>query len=145
MRGHPDLFWSVGGCSEELIQRAEHQVGQRFPPSYRYFLSELGTASFGGNEFYGLIPHNFEGTGGPNALWIYRTKIAEFEQPARYFEFFDYGDGTTVALDLDSRDASDECALAETHAGGWEEYVEDVEGDFGTFLLERVRARLAWE
>lgn len=27
------------------------------------------------------------------------TKIAEFAQPARYFEFFDYGDGggTTVA------------------------------------------------
>jgi hypothetical protein len=60
-----------------------------------------------------------------------------------YFEFFDYGDGTTVALDFKSRDAFGECALAATHAGGWAEYVEDVDGDFGEFLLARVRARLA--
>ncbi len=77
--------------------------------------------------------------GVPNALWLYRTNITKFTQPARYFEFFDYGDGTTVALDLDSRDASGECALAETHAGLWAEYVEDVDGDFGSFLLALVQ------
>ena len=122
--------------------RAERQIGQRFPPSYRYFLSELGTAGFGGDEIYGLIPQNFLGAGGPNALWLYRHNLTAFAQPARYFEFFDYGDGTTVALDLAARDASGECLLAETHAGGWEEYHEEVEGDFGSFLLALVRAGL---
>jgi hypothetical protein len=142
MRSQPDLLTSVGRCPEELIRRAEHELGQPFPPSYRCFLAELGAASFNGNEFYGLIPHDFEGIGVPNALWLHRTHIAQFAQPARYFEFFDYGDGTTVALDLGSRHASGECALAETHAGGWAECVDDVDGDFGSFLLARVRARL---
>jgi hypothetical protein len=142
MRDQPDLLTSVGRCPAELIRRAEQQIGQRFPPSYRYFLAELGAASFNGNEFYGLIPHDFEGVGVPNALWLYRTHIATFAQPARYFEFFNYGDGTTVALDLDARDPSGECALAETHAGGWAECVDDVDGDFGSFLLARVHARL---
>jgi hypothetical protein len=47
-----------------------------------------------------------------------------------------------VALDLDARDPSGECALAETHAGGWAQCVDDVDGDFGSFLLARVHARL---
>jgi hypothetical protein len=118
-------------------------VRQRFPPSYRAFLAAVGTASFGGHEVYGLISHNFEGSGVPNALWLYESNVKNCGQPSRFFEFYDYGDGTTVALDLDRRGDYGECALTQTHAGAWEEYVEDVDGDFGTFLLDRVRRRLA--
>ena len=143
MRGRSDLLSSAGRCPEELVRRAEQRIGYGFPPSYRCFLSELGTASFGGEEVYGLIAHNLDGFGVPNALWLYETNLAEFAQPVRYFEFFDYGDGTTVALVLDSRDAAGECALAETHAGTWAEYVEDVPGDFGSFLLALVRRSLS--
>jgi hypothetical protein len=63
----------------------------------------------------------------------------------RFCEFYNYGDGTTVGLDLDRRRDDGEYALSETHAGAWTEYVEDVEGDFGTFLLDLVRERLAYD
>ena len=145
MRARPDLLSEVGPCAEHLIERAEERIGHRFPPSYRAFVAAVGTASFGGEEVYGLIPHNFEGFGVPNALWLYESQVREYAQPRRYFEFYNYGDGTTVALDFGRRSDHGECELAETHAGAWAEYAERVDGDFGTFLLELVRERLTNE
>jgi hypothetical protein len=139
VRARPELLSAFGPCPEDLIRQAEQRVGHVFPPSYRYFLSELGTASFGGEEIYGLIAGNLDGIGVPNALWLYENNLAGFAQPARYFEFYNYGDGTTVALDFSSRAPEGECALAETHAGAWDEHVEIVEGDFGSFFLDLVR------
>ena len=145
MRSRPDLLSAAGGCPENLIQRAEDRIGHQLPPSYRAFLAAVGTASFGGSEVYGLIPQNFDGVGVPNALWLYEDQAAKFDRPRRYFEFYDYGDGTTVALDFERRRPDGEYALAETHAGAWREHVEDVEGDFGSFLLALVRECLADE
>jgi hypothetical protein len=142
MEERPEQVSSAGACPEDLIVRAEQRIGHRFPPSYRYFLAELGTVSFGGEEIYGLIPQNFEAFGVPNALWLYTKNLSELAQPPRYFEFYNYGDGTTVALDFDRRDAAGECALAETHAGAWNEHADDVAGNFGTFLLALVREDL---
>jgi SMI1-KNR4 cell-wall len=143
MRARPDLVNEAGPCPKQLIRRAEERVGQPFPPSYRAFLAAVGTTSFGGEEAYGLIPDNFDGFGVPNTLWLYESNVKEYGQPRRYFEFYNYGDGTTVALDLDRRRDDGEYALCETHAGASAEYVEGVEGDFGTFLLDLVRERLA--
>jgi len=143
MRARPSLLSEAGACPEALILHAEERVAHPFPPSYRAFLAAVGTASFGAEEVYGLIAFNFNGVGVPNALWLYEKNVTEWDQPPRYFEFYDYGDGTTVALDFERRRDDAECALVETHAGAWTEQVEAVPGDFGTFLLELVRTELA--
>ena len=139
MRARRELLDDAGACPDDLIREAEERLGQPFPPSYRAFLAAMGTATFGGQEIYGLIPGRLEGQGIPNALWLYERNVADLAQPTRYFEFYDYGDGTTVALDLDHRDSDGECALAMTHAGAWSEHAEPVNGDFGMFLLDLVR------
>jgi hypothetical protein len=47
----------------------------------------VGRTSFGSEEVYGLIPHNFDGFGVPNALWLYESNVKEYGQPRRYSEF----------------------------------------------------------
>lgn len=42
------------GASEEQIAFAERKLGNKFPPSYREFLSIGGWLSIGSNELFGL-------------------------------------------------------------------------------------------
>ncbi|MGW4271085.1 SMI1/KNR4 family protein [Streptomyces seoulensis] len=42
------------GCCEQLIDRAEREMGLRFPPSYRRLIEEFGTWEAAPTEFPGL-------------------------------------------------------------------------------------------
>ena len=90
------------GLSRPLRRRAPHErCGSVLkpsrscavdPPSHRCFLSELGTAAFGGDEIYGL--------GTPTTRWVRCPKCALGLRDQLYgvraarplLEFYDYGD-----------------------------------------------------
>ncbi|MCQ4084001.1 SMI1/KNR4 family protein [Streptomyces sp. RB6PN25] len=44
----------TGGLSTQDIALAEEQLDVQFPPSYRYFLAELGSCEVGSEEFLGI-------------------------------------------------------------------------------------------
>jgi hypothetical protein len=54
IRNHPDACNWTGGLSSADLALAEEQLGTRFPPSYRYFLTELGSCEAGSEEFLGI-------------------------------------------------------------------------------------------
>ena len=58
-----------GPRSEELVALAESKLDLTFPPTYRRFLLEYGTGTFGTAEFYGVIHDKFENSAAPDAIW----------------------------------------------------------------------------
>ncbi len=145
IESRPDLADFVGPRPDSLIAAAEEAVGNSFPPSYRLFLSRLGAGSFAAEEFAGLIDDNFTDSSWPNAIWFNLNSREELAQPARYFVFYNYGDGTEAALDFERRDADGECVVVLTHAGAFEEIVEDEAASFGEFFLKTLREGLEIE
>jgi hypothetical protein len=63
---HGGLADFAGPRDEGLIEQAEQVLGLRFPPTYRRFLREFGSGSFGGTEIYGVVDDDFEGSGIPD-------------------------------------------------------------------------------
>jgi hypothetical protein len=124
-------------ASEALIDAAQQRLGLSFPPSYRRFLREAGCGGVGSEEFYGLVPAGLDARGVPNAIWLYEDARRR-GQPPRYFEVYDYGDGTAVALDFDRPSPNGEVPCVAAHAGDWTQ-TEDVASDFGAFFVAIVR------
>jgi antitoxin YobK len=121
-------------ASESLVRSAELRLGLTFPPSYRTFLRIAGCGGVQGEEFYGLVADaGLDVPGVPNAVWLYETETAS-RQPRRYFQIYNYGDGTAVALDLERQRSDGEVPCVASHAGRWQQ-TEDVATEFGTFFL----------
>jgi hypothetical protein len=54
LRNNPESCNWTGGLSAQDISQVEDQLSVSFPPSYRYFLSELGSCEAGSTEFLGI-------------------------------------------------------------------------------------------
>src|SRR5262245_48448018 len=54
LREHPERCSWTGGLGPHDIARAEAELRTSFPPSYRLFLSELGSCEADGDDFLGV-------------------------------------------------------------------------------------------
>lgn len=54
IQNNPDEANFTGGLSEEDIAHAETELAATFPPSYRFFLAELGSCEAGSVELLGV-------------------------------------------------------------------------------------------
>lgn len=66
---HEELIKFPGGVPESVVQQAEAKLGVRFPPSFRWFLSNWGGVSIGGEVVNGLIDLPFEDECGPDVVY----------------------------------------------------------------------------
>lgn len=89
--------------SETQINDAEKIIGYSFPPSYRYFLSTLGSGDFRGIEFYGLIPNKNNYPSVPNALWLTEEAIKNEELPSDLFVIESLDDGCNACIELSKK------------------------------------------
>ena len=128
----------AGPRDEVLIARAEAALGLRFPPSYRAFLAALGCGDIEGFEVYGVIDSNFDASAVPNGIWL-TLEERETGLPNHLVIVSDTGDGAYYALDTSRTDAAGECPVVCEEIDG---RVDTVAEDFGTFLLEKVKAAL---
>jgi len=126
-----------GPKPDDLIAKAEAALGVTFPPTYRRFLSEYGCGDIGGEEFYGLINDQFEGSSIPNAVWLVLNERSGASLPDRYVLVCAEGDGTYCAIDISRKTEQEENPIV--HLGvDWSHL--SVEADsFGAFLLARVQ------
>jgi antitoxin YobK len=65
---YPHLILFAGGVPDELIIRAEGELGTKLPDSYRFFLKHYGSASIRGEVVFGLLPDSFSGIAGPDVV-----------------------------------------------------------------------------
>lgn len=54
VRSNPQVANIAGGYDEDLIIRAEEQLGITLPPTYREFVRQFGECDVAGEEFYGV-------------------------------------------------------------------------------------------
>ncbi len=120
-----------------LIQEAERRLGVRFPPSFRIFLTELGSCDVAGQEFYGVWVN--EAT--PDVLRgaVEETLDARRETglPEPYVVFYADGMGGHFVLDT-SKAGPDGEAPVFVWVGGLSQAGDELEfisGNFGSCAL----------
>ena len=128
--------------SDEQVHQAEDILGWRFPDSYHYFLTNLGSGDFEGAEFYGLIPGEQNCEEIPNGLWFTLEERKNMNLPNGLFAFENH-DGDAVSCLALSLMQNGECPVIL-----WE-YSESYERQlqrphilaetFGDYFLQKVR------
>jgi len=144
MNSYPDLVDFMGPRPEELVLAAEKAIGYTFPPTFRRFVLELGSGSFGATEIYGVTTDNFVNAAVPNGVWLTLEDRAQGWIPPSYYEIYDTGVGSRYCLDLAKRDDQGECPVLEYYPGLPPEVqpAEPVATSFGTLLLNLVQEEL---
>lgn len=142
LRANPGRIHVVGPRSETVVTSAESALGLTLPPTYRRFVTELGAASVGSEEIDGIIDEDFEHSGIPDAIWYTLKLRSESSMPNNLVAIYSVGDGEILALDTSRTGVDGEAPVVAWTPGGSRpsDHLEVVAPDFGTFLLERVRA-----
>ncbi len=104
-----------GGASEQMIAEAESELGIRFPPSYRRFLSQYGAVVGEGFEIAGLFP-----PGSPESPPLWNCVLVSNNQlrkacrehlPTTSIRVSDDGMDDKYYLDLAVSQEDNECAV----------------------------------
>lgn len=129
---------------DSLILKAQQALGITFPPTYRAFLSRYGCGHVAGEEFYGVVDDDFENSSVPDAVWLTLDE-RKSGTPNSLVIVASTGDGGYYAIDLDKKNNEEESPVVE-----WWPGIPNAEGnrrvvaaDFGTFLLQQVRAAVS--
>lgn len=139
IRANPGQASFVGERPEALIVRAEEALGIQFPATYREFVRQLGAGNFGSAEIYGVIRDNFRDGTVPDGIWLTLKERSEANLPTSLLIIGDTGMGEYYCIRLEERGAPVIIFIP----GMDPAEAEVVAGDFGRFLLDQVRARLA--
>ncbi|QPP08737.1 SMI1/KNR4 family protein [Streptomyces bathyalis] len=138
LEGHPEECNWTGGLNTEDISSAEEQLGATFSPSYRKFLSELGSCEADGTEFLGI--YRTPPMGDALLGTVHETLQAREDPrfPGELLVIQYDGMGGIVSLDTSRADER-----GETPVVVWDPGAEDRGGpevlapDFGTYVLQQ--------
>ncbi len=135
----------AGGCDEDLIVRAEDQLGVPLPPSYREFLRQLGECDIAGEEFYGVWTRDDDDATLYGAV---RTTLAARQtsaMPHPLIAFMSDDMGGLYVLGTASLDGAGEAPVLKWEPGGSVPGLplERASDSFGEFALTRTRRALA--
>jgi len=145
MSGAPSAMDFIGSRPSQLVEMAERRLGLIFPATYRRFLLEYGAGSFAGEEIYGVVDDDFQGSSAPNAVWSTLLLRREVSLPHNYIHIYSVGDGEIYCLSVNSFD----CAIAPVVAfePGLEiefQSQEAIWADFSDFFLDCVQEGLTF-
>jgi antitoxin YobK len=140
VRDNPDEYNYTGGLSDQDIERAETELAATFPPSYRLFLSELGSCDGDGVELLGVYrtPARGDRLLGTVSQTL-ETRADDRFPPELLIIEYD-GMGGIISLDSGRPAADGEYPVVVWDPGsadrGGPEHLAD---DFGTYVLRRFR------
>lgn len=138
---HVDL---EGEKPDSLVSAAEKTLGLNFPPSYKSFLLSFGCGDVAGQEFYGVIKHDFLNSGVPDAIWLTLRERADSKLPFQFIIVGSQGNGAYYVIDCGRVSESHECPVVTWWPGlSGESYPDNAEiiaEDFGSFFLHMVEA-----
>lgn len=128
-----------GPKPERLIRLAEDALGLTFPPTYRMFLSRLGSGDLFGYEFYGVINEDFEHSGIPDAIWLTLDERRTADLNPSFILISDTGYGGYYAIDTSQTTPGGDNPVVEWHHFDPPEVRRFVAEDFGAFVWERIQ------
>ncbi|MEY9871054.1 hypothetical protein ABH931_000508 [Streptacidiphilus sp. MAP12-33] len=140
---HPDEANWTGGLSTEDLSLAESELGVGFPPSYRHFLSSLGSCEAGSEEFLGV--YRTPAMGGRLLGTVAETLEAQVDLalPGALLVIQFDGMGGLVCLDVSRLDEQGEAPVAVWDPGSaGRGGPEQLDPDFGTYVLRQCRRAL---
>jgi hypothetical protein len=134
-----------GGVDEDFIRQAELELGTRFPPSYREFLTQYGAAVCTGLDVAGLFTSS---NNDAPPLWsnvvkstIQRRKASRGLLPHEYLFIGDDGGDYSFFLDTSRAHGSGECPVIALGPGVDASIVAD---DFEDFLRRSLSGTLKY-
>lgn len=141
---NPDECNFTGGMSPADIARAEAELGVSFPPSFRYFVSELGSCQCGSIELKGVnrTPRGGDRLRGTVSATLETRDDERFPPTLLVIEY----DGMGGIISLDSSVSNED---GEYPVVAWDPGAEARGGperlaeDFGTYALDRARVGLS--
>lgn len=130
----------LGPRPEELVAKAEKELGLHFASQYRDFLLRFGTAHIGYHEIYGVIDDDFENSSVPDAIWytLVERHKGDVRLPSHLVIISDTGDGGLLCLDFKrlTNDSEPTVVHYEPGLADKSQTYEVVAADFGDFLLD---------
>lgn len=138
LEANPEECNWTGGLNAGDISSAEEQLGTTFPPSYRKFLTELGSCEADGTEFLGIYRTPMMGDA---LLGTVHETLEAREDPRfpRELLVIQYdGMGGLVSLDVSRRDEAGEAPVVVWDPGAADRGgPEELAPDFGTYALRQ--------
>jgi SMI1-KNR4 cell-wall len=131
-----------GGASEELIDQTEVRLGVTLPLSYKKMLSNYGTLSFRGRQYYGVPKLGIDAQSIPNVVFATLDLRSRDEASAKMVNFKASGYGPNFVIDCGQLDQRGEGPVYEIHELGYMHGMKKVADSFGEFLLNDVKILL---
>ena len=141
---HPSLTIIGGPCDAALVAEAEAAIGSRFPPTYREFLTRLGSLKFAGLEIYGITKPKFERPSASYGVWITLNERRTAHLPKDLLVVGDDGMGGLYCIELRDGKEGNVIVYGPDASTPIEQPREFIANDFGEFLLSEVRQHLEW-
>lgn len=128
-------YTTVGGKSEDEIQRSEQLLGVKFSPQCLDFYQKFGYMSFFGCEIFGIDPDDEELEG--NSVAYALNDRQEYGLPDEWIPIFNFDDGNMAYLDYATlNDASEPRVIMAFYNGSEYEITDVLAEDFGAFILQ---------
>jgi hypothetical protein len=141
VENHPKIFDISGKKSGELVEKAETALGVRLPKSYKDYLQNFGTLSFGARTYFGVIKEDFENSRHPDVVWYNLLMRRDFEFPEHLLIVYNDEGVVFTCLDTSNFYSEYECALVM-----WDnvhkEVFESVNVSFVDYLLEEIEEQI---
>ncbi len=137
------FYTTVGGKSQEEIDRSEEVLGIKFSKQCREFYEQFGYLSFFGNEIFGIDPYDDSGELEGNSVAYAVNDREEYGLPVNWIPIYHFDDGIMAYLDYSSlNDDGEPCVIAAFYNGSGYQVKETVAEDFGDFVLRLVEEQL---
>ncbi|MEL7088047.1 MAG: SMI1/KNR4 family protein [Pseudomonadota bacterium] len=127
-------------AAPELVEEAETRLGHRFPPSYRLMLEEFGLLLYKGTEINGIGKAGLSPDSKNNVVSLTASGRETGDLSDKMVRFMSSGYGPYFVLDCSEADAAGEAPVYELSLAGQAGEKTKVAPDFGTFLLNEVKA-----
>lgn len=139
-----ELIEKIGGDFEGekysgLVDKAEKALGLMFPPSYKKFISVLGSGDIEGLEFFGLVGGDFDKSALPDAIWI-TLEERKSGLPNYLVLVYAAGNGSYCGIDTRQVDSNGESPIVSCGVGG---NMRVIASDYGEFLLSELKTVLS--
>ena len=141
-----DFYETGKGISDEIIKKAEEELGIAFSRELYEYLREYGYIVFFGYDFYGIIEVDSSGMcqGG-----IVETAISDrknYGLPLKWIPILFLDDGYTAYLDYDNLNSEGEPRVIEgIYMGDKFEMTAVLAEDFGDYILQLAEEVLPWK
>lgn len=132
-----DIFSGTGATDADIVA-IEARLGVRLPPSYKAMLTQFGTMSFEGIEFYGWTRSGLDGKSIPNVVFATEDDRKRGLISDQMVDFMVAGYGPTFVLDCAEIGAEGEVPVYEISAGGIKRGKDRLADTFGAFFLAEV-------